>query len=115
MAAVWTNLPSVYDYFFRFVCNRNLALRVSFVLVVRGRKTTVSYTLERQSADKKACWQDFGKEHIRSYLMGAKDTIGFFLNNNHKFDKMITVHKLVSLFLRENGNRDKENNYVGKI
>ena len=86
MPAVWTNLPSVYDYFFRFVCNRNLTLRVSFVLVVRRRKTTVSYTLERQSADKKACWQDLGKEHIRSYLMGAKDifAVGQVMTGGYK-------------------------------
>ena len=52
MAAVRSDLSAVYHYFFRTVRDRHSALRVSSLLVIRGRKTTFSRALGSWKADK---------------------------------------------------------------
>jgi len=52
MAAVRSDLSAVYHYFFRTVRDRHSALRVSSLLVIRGRKTTFSRALGSRKADK---------------------------------------------------------------
>lgn len=52
MAAIRSDLSAVYHYFFRTVRDRHSALRVSSLLVIRGRKTTFSRALGSWKADK---------------------------------------------------------------
>ena len=52
MAAVRSDLSAVYHYFFRTVRDRHSALRVSSLLVIRGRKTTFTRALGSWKADK---------------------------------------------------------------